>query len=130
MTINKRLSNDDLTAIRERAEKATEGAWVAEEIWTNDFNIYPKGSSGYIAKVNGDSPFLEGIKTNGESDAAFIAHARQDIPKLLAEIERLNGLYEDMTSIAKWSTRRLHETHKDFAYGEIETNLGREVDRV
>ena len=91
-------------------------------------------------------------KGNGShEDAVMKQYACADIAALLAEIERLREelavnemalnasntelartweRHEDMTSIALWAARRVHKTHKDFAYDEIERNLGREVERV
>lgn len=68
----------ELTQIAERCEKATEGPW----------RISPC-RRGYR---NCDDYFLEVARSDGRldrHDAAFIANARQDIPKLLTEIERL-----------------------------------------
>lgn len=79
------LTAEELAAIKLRAEKATEGQWsvvsrgsasdvvlgiessCGESIVETDCGIYP--------------PFLQ--------DAEFIAHARQDIPRMLATIEAL-----------------------------------------
>ncbi|MGN7387780.1 hypothetical protein [Sporosarcina sp. SAFN-015] len=138
----KPLTTQDLEAIRKRAEAATVGPWKYND------------QHGYLAPV---TPQREICAITNEItryyDAEFIAHAREDIPALLAEVERLRDeieshaphgrnytnqqyvdlltKYEDMTSIALWSTRRLsHRQHKDFAYDAIERNLGREVERV
>jgi len=71
-----RLTSEELQAIRVRAEKASEGPWrladTADGAWLLD------GADMIIA---GTFERLE--------DAIFSAHAREDIPKLLAEIERL-----------------------------------------
>lgn len=71
-----RLTSEELQAIRVRAEKASEGPWrlvyTADRAWLLD------GANMIIA---GTFERLE--------DAIFSAHAREDIPKLLAEIERL-----------------------------------------
>jgi hypothetical protein len=80
--------NDPLSAIllneiRDRAEAATPGPWKS----------YIEGRE----KMNGSSFIMtagEDIYLRGATDADqdFIAHARQDIPMLLAEIERLRAL--------------------------------------
>jgi hypothetical protein len=72
--MNNRL---DLNAIRQRAEAADVGPWFYE-----DGNIYTKteiapGCPGLI------SEFVY------RDEAEFIAHARQDVPALLTEVERL-----------------------------------------
>ena len=75
-----KLSNAELQAIKERAEKATHGPWI-------------ECDGGYVIEVDSEGIVAE---CGRELDAEFIAHAREDVPKLLslvaqqqAEIERL-----------------------------------------
>lgn len=82
--MNKRLTDENLTQIKERTEKATEGKW-RHTLTTPEYDTYFIGSS------NVDGTFTPIGNINGEVDATFIAHAREDIPKLLAEIEYLRG---------------------------------------
>ncbi|MCR8938734.1 hypothetical protein O0555_15480 [Brevibacillus laterosporus] len=71
------MTREEIGAIRERAEKATEGPWRREFSYginiTSDECIVLDHEVGVIRYP----------------DAEFIVHAREDIPKLLAEIERL-----------------------------------------
>ncbi len=74
------LSNDELNEIRSRCERATPGPWKSyiegrEEMSGSDF-----------IRKSGEDIYLTGAT---KDDQDFIAHARQDIPKLIAEIERL-----------------------------------------
>ena len=113
--MSKRLTTEQLEAIRKRVEEARE---------------YGHGV-GVI--VFGDVPALlaevERLQTELAGDGLLtlpdqVDHARE-------EIARIRGKFEDMTSIALWSARRLrHEQHKDFAYDAIEANLGEGVERV
>jgi hypothetical protein len=83
----------ELAAIRERAEKATPGPWGWSDAKVRDgkYVFVPQGS--YLA----DTLIMFGdTYENGEQDAEFIAHAREDIPKLLAEIERLRTALEEI----------------------------------
>lgn len=91
---NKLLTNEEITQIRERAEKATEGPWQYNGIG----GVFSAHAVSYhyawkntkeICSLN-DGEYIE--NQNEENDANFIAHAREDIPKLLAEIERLREL--------------------------------------
>lgn len=77
--MSKRLTNEQLTQIAERAEKATEGPWMASDgIYVIELDgTHPEGYGEVVAECE------------RTVDAEFIAHAREDIPKLLAEIERL-----------------------------------------
>lgn len=96
----KRLTNAELNAIRERAEKATPGPWEARA-WksTTDDQYFVsqafEGGKELATAWQGERyPEMPEIP-NGEAEAnaKFIAHARSDVPKLLAEIERLrNGI--------------------------------------
>ena len=77
-----KISENEIEAIRKRAEKATEGPWWASE------GLY------VVNNLTGDSYEWDAdfvAETERESDAEFIAHAREDIPKLLAEINRLKS---------------------------------------
>ena len=71
----------DLEAIEARAKAATRGPWY-EEGW-------------FTENEDGDYVEIE------PADAAFTAHAREDIPALLAEVKRLNAENEAMQSIAR-----------------------------
>ena len=76
------ISDNELLAIRERAEKATKGPW----------NAFVEGrdmecGSSFIQTQGED---IEVIGAT-EADFDFIAHARQDILNLLDEIEKLRS---------------------------------------
>jgi hypothetical protein len=82
------LNQDELGEIRMRCARATAGPWKSyiegrEEMSGSDF-IATGGEDIYVTGAT-------------EVDQDFIAHARQDIPKLLAEIERLKAKIEYLT---------------------------------
>ncbi|WP_047988280.1 hypothetical protein [Alkalihalobacillus pseudalcaliphilus] len=81
-----------LTEIRERAAKATDGAWRA----TLDdpyYRTYVLGSFNKGVHVIAD------IK--GDNNADFIAHARTDVEDLLAEVERLSHVVAVIKEMAE-----------------------------
>lgn len=78
-----RLTAQEIEAIRKRAESATEGPWK----WDGDSLTYRK--HGMLDPIVWANQY--GDITVEEPDAEFIANAREDIPKLLAEIERLRS---------------------------------------
>ncbi len=104
-----RLTEIQLAEIHERCKKATGGEWF----WTGNSAIQspidgPEGMSvscddeppmveicsvvdGVVHK--GDAIFYEDSKANGD----FIAHARQDVPKLLDTIAELEEQLENAT---------------------------------
>lgn len=77
------LSDEDLAAIQERCDAATPGPWKA---YIEDRD-HESGSS-FIQTARAD------IELSGASndDYDFIANARQDIPRLLREIDRLKTM--------------------------------------
>lgn len=79
----KRLTNEELQAIKERVERATRGYW-----WVK----YGLGESVEINVGHGFSARYIALDVLRSADAEFIAAAREDVPKLLAEIERLRSL--------------------------------------
>lgn len=95
------LSDDELAAIEARANAATEGPWQAgnqgfpdavEEVafWerTSTVEGHPVCERWTLCEMNGDP-----VDTRGRVcyDAEFIAHARTDIPALVAEVQRLRA---------------------------------------
>ena len=86
------LTADDLETIEQRANAATEGPWRAAVVarFVDDDGcergkgaIYPAGPSG--------PPPLFVTPDWLAADAEFIAHARDDVPALLAEVRRLQA---------------------------------------
>ena len=72
----------DLAAIEARAEAATKGPWESRD-YPNDEVWDSKGI--WLADVR------------NEETAAFIAHAREDIPALLARVRELEAALAEMT---------------------------------
>lgn len=70
-----RLTQEELAEIRKRTEASTPGPWKESKLY-----IEFGDSSERLADVC------------NRIDAEFIAHAREDVPKLLAEIERLQSV--------------------------------------
>jgi hypothetical protein len=70
------MTRDQLDAIRARVEAATPGPWKAQRWCSNNPSV---------AEAWG----LTGMRTF--ADAVFCGHAREDVPALLAEVERLQA---------------------------------------
>jgi hypothetical protein len=84
------MTDEEMTAIKVRCDAATPGPWRS----------YVEGrdhSSGsdFIMTGEGDSRGKD-IELSGATtaDQDFIAHARQDLPRLVNEVERLRRILE------------------------------------
>lgn len=69
------MNQEQLNAIKERVAKATPGPW---EYDNEERGIWNNGGFNYLGTV-----------TLSHVDAEFIANAREDVPALVAEVERL-----------------------------------------
>lgn len=99
---------DRLEEIKQRLENATPGPWIAQNggegddtsIWfVSTKDSQPKTWQA-VAECGFSLPF---------SNADFIAHAREDIPFLLAEIERLKTdlNYQRQYADEKWQNHQM-----------------------
>ncbi len=77
------LTKDEIEAIKARCEQATAGPWKSF-VETRD-----KFSGSDFIQTGGEDIYLTGATL---ADQEFIAHARQDIQRLIAEIERLRAI--------------------------------------
>jgi hypothetical protein len=71
----------DVDAIRQRAENATPGPWR----WSDKADALIAEGESFETIFN-----LRLVTPTSRADAEFIAHAREDIPALLAEVTRLS----------------------------------------
>jgi hypothetical protein len=82
------LSEEEITAISARCERSTAGPWKSyvegrEQMSGSDFIM-----------TGAEDIYLTGATA---ADQDFIAHARQDIPRLVAEISRLRKFISSQT---------------------------------
>lgn len=81
------MTNEELEQIRQRCEAATPGPWTCD----------PREGSRCVAILEDEDPecntYINAREHTGrsstEEDGEFIARVREDVPVLLAEIERL-----------------------------------------
>lgn len=86
----------DLDAIRQRAEAACPGPWKAYNGNEGSVDYGPfwavANAAFHNPPADDDTPWIAvEIHVGLQADAEFIAHARQDIPALLTEIDRLRA---------------------------------------
>lgn len=94
-----RMDQQRLDAVQARCEAATPGKWKHDK---RAVYVHVPGL-GYMKIASG----LEA------EDAEFIAHARADVPDLLAEIERLTSKYNDALGDYGAAVETLAEQTKD-----------------
>ena len=77
----------DLTEIKERTDAATNGPWMyGGQGW-----VFGPGRLPVNGKTTSDPMCDLAASTSNDEDAIFIAHARADVPALVAEVERMRG---------------------------------------
>jgi hypothetical protein len=86
---NEPLTDSDLDEMQQRVDAASEGPW-------RSFIEGRDHTSGddFIHIGTHDEPDMYVTRDTKPADAAdldFIAHARQDIPRLISEVRRLRG---------------------------------------
>ena len=86
------LTEQELADIRARCEAATGGPWRFVEEGRDNTSGDSFIMTGPPRGRNGDLYLTTDKRDGSHADYEFIAHARQDIPRLLDEVERLRRL--------------------------------------
>lgn len=84
------LTKETLDAIKARVAAATPGPWYVHYDQRRWVRAYGPSGDHDLAD--------ESWKENRDNDALFVAHARQDVPALLDEIERLQARVESLAA--------------------------------
>lgn len=83
------MTEAELREIEKRAEAASEGPWqVGDNYGSFKEIIYGGGKGWAVCEMVGT------VEEKGEKNLAFIAHSREDIPRLVAEVRRLQAVLE------------------------------------
>lgn len=102
MSTDDPMTQERLDAIQAREAKATAGPWAIDgpaQCGPGDtLAVYPVEDGGTLAYVQ---PSWD--------DAEFIAHAREDMPALLAEVERLRALTTVDDAMVERGSRAFYE---------------------
>jgi len=88
------MNQKRIDEIRARCEAATPGEWHDLDDWLVYTGDYIEGAGISNEQV---------VCTTKDGAAEFIAHARQDIPELLDEIDRLSGEVKTWKETAEYS---------------------------
>lgn len=79
-TVTEPLTNDQLRAIEGRKATAWRGPWTVQNV----------PAAAFVEIGTPDGPIAQ-VSVHLRADAEFIAHARQDVPALLGEVQRLTA---------------------------------------
>lgn len=92
MSTNEPMTKEQIDAIASRAAAAERGPWCVMNGGDNETSTFIDGPEGdvLIRDWRGSGHLSEEYVWVKEPNAEFIAHAREDIPALLAEVERLH----------------------------------------
>jgi len=109
------ITPERLAEIREREQAAIEGPWASDGA-----EIYRTfGGDICIDHWVGETLVIENDELSN-ANASFIAHARQDIPALLAELDRVRAerdafadRVDTLTAVAKSNKRHVQEMYAD-----------------
>jgi hypothetical protein len=91
-----KITQEELEAIRKRVEAATIGDWDYD---VEDFGI--SNGNFMVAMAELDSEGYPFIRAN-TADLEFICESREDVPKLLVEIERLRLALAEISDINEY----------------------------
>jgi len=81
------MTKDELNIIRARCDAATPGPWITCSCDDDSF----WGATVFAEQEGHDDEYIANFSRDQIADAEFIAHARADVPALLAEIDRLDA---------------------------------------
>lgn len=84
------MNAEQLNAIKEREAKATPGPWEAKGLQSLSYARVEKRETKYESKI-----IVEALNND---NIEFIAHAREDVPALVAEVKRLNTVKHRLNS--------------------------------
>lgn len=85
----------DLTDIKERESKATKGEWQLGSFGLHSVDLTNNPTHVHLTS----------------EDMKFIAHARQDIPNLIAEVEKLREALEFYADIDNYNNINVNEEY-------------------
>ena len=96
------LTDAYLDAIEQRAHAATEGPWEATAQDHAAWDVPILDRTGHYLVICPDCGVRGGYE---RADAEFIAHARSDVPALLAEVRRLRAMEQRVREYARHLAR-------------------------
>lgn len=114
------MTDDKLAAIEQRVQAATPGPWHAPGLG----EVHTDHDAGVFIRRDEDGegdPIVADFCSypNWEGNAEFIAHAREDVPALLAEVRRLRAERDDVEVMLPAVFRFVHRDTQELALVEV-----------
>jgi hypothetical protein len=94
--MTQRIPHETLTAIRQRTESATPGPWKYKV-------PFEAPDQPTIRNYDDDTVISVVCGMGTYEDAEFLTHAREDIPMLLAEVDRLRNIEKEAELLSKYA---------------------------
>lgn len=92
------MTTDRIAEIRRRELAATDGPWLKGESYHDDPIVYSLKTAGDGTEF----AFIVFVTEEGvEADAEFAAHARDDIPFLLAALDQMTGERDELQQMVR-----------------------------
>lgn len=109
------MTEERLLAIKARAEAATPGPFKvfyrALDFHSGFYeSLWAEGQKEVICAVSHGK--------NDRADAEFLAHAREDVPALLAEVERLRAEVKSLNSIVESMSENIASLDKELEFSD------------
>lgn len=119
------MTDEELQAIRTRAEAATPGPWTegAGTVAGGEVRELVIGPDGRTIIAMAYGGFGHPMPDCTREDRAFIAAARTDVPALLAEVERLRAERDEVEALLPAVFRFVHKETGELALVEIVRRL-------
>lgn len=111
-----------LAEIKAREQVATPGPWEEKT------NRHPQCNGEPWGWISGASGNITWSGYVGKTNADFIAHARTDIPALVAEVERLTREKEEEIAFKEFNYEMCNQ--KDLEIATLEKALGLACERI
>jgi hypothetical protein len=97
----------DLAAIEARVGAATEGPWecslVGIDAPVDEYVVQTEALADVVCRLNPAEEFIEGPTASPLADAEFIAHARTDVPALVARVRELEEHADHTSCVQAWT---------------------------
>lgn len=118
MSTNEPMTKEQIDAIASRAAAAERGPWEVTNGGDNETSTFIDGPEGdvLIRDWRGSGYLSEEYVWVEEPNAEFIAHAREDIPALLAEVERLRGVLAKARAVTEDKVERVQKIMIDESF--------------